>query len=347
MAEKLLLRALKGGGNTKIVTLNGKRLTKMPAGLEYLTGLRKLDLQNNLISHISEEIKYLTQLTTLNLGNNHLKEVPAELKYLTFLRQLHLFENNIHTFVAEACDGLENVILLNLNNNQLTQIPETFQRLSKLKFLSINRNKLTSIPKELCFLKNLSELQLNYNKLTRLPEEIKHLKKLQKLLLVRNSLEALPEGLCDLKNLRILDIAGNFIQIFPHGFQNINLKEFYCEGNPLFLKQPFKATQEIYVWSLQEIAARFITYQLAVKNDFLMQAIKWYPQIKDLISQARTCTICGKSFLTTWLECVEFVPPNKNWKTSGNLHLVPLRVLICSYKCFGLRNKNVFGIAKV
>ncbi|XP_049638084.1 leucine-rich repeat-containing protein 69 isoform X2 [Suncus etruscus] len=191
MAEKLLLRALKGGGNTKIVTLNGKRLTKMPAGLEYLTGLRKLDLQNNLISHISEEIKYLTQ------------------------------------------------------------------------------------------------------------------------------------------------------------FQNINLKEFYCEGNPLFLKQPFKATQEIYVWSLQEIAARFITYQLAVKNDFLMQAIKWYPQIKDLISQARTCTICGKSFLTTWLECVEFVPPNKNWKTSGNLHLVPLRVLICSYKCFGLRNKNVFGIAKV
>lgn len=42
-----------------------------------------------------------------------------------------------------------------------------------------------------------------------------------------------------------------------------------------------------------------------------MQAIKWYPQIKDLISQARTCAICGKSFLTTWLECVEFVPPNK------------------------------------
>lgn len=51
--------------------------------------------------------------------------------------------------------------------------------------------------------------------------------------------------------------------------------------------------------------------QLAEKNPFLMQAIAWYPQVRNTISRGRKCTICGKSFLTTWLECVEFVPPSK------------------------------------
>lgn len=62
MAEKLLIRALKGGKNTRIVTLNGKKITKMPSSLERLPGLRTLDLQNNLISKVCPEINTLTQV---------------------------------------------------------------------------------------------------------------------------------------------------------------------------------------------------------------------------------------------------------------------------------------------
>ncbi|XP_054985145.1 leucine-rich repeat-containing protein 69 isoform X2 [Sorex araneus] len=191
MTDRLLFRALKGGKGTKIVTLNGKRLTKMPAGLSSLPGLKILDLQNNRISSISVEIENLRQ------------------------------------------------------------------------------------------------------------------------------------------------------------FQKMKLKEFYCEGNPLFLRQPYKALQESYVFTLQEITARFIMNQLEEKNSFLMKAIEWYPQIKDKIAHAKTCVICGKPFLTVWLECIEFVPPNKNWKISGNLKLVPIRVLICSFMCFSLRSPDIFGIAQV
>nr|XP_017536338.2 leucine-rich repeat-containing protein 69 isoform X1 [Manis javanica] len=347
MAEKLLVRALKGGKNTRIVTLNGKKITKMPSSLERLPGLRTLDLQNNLISKVCPEINTLTQLTKLNLGNNLLEEVPKEMKYLTSLRKLHLFGNGIYRFAPGACDGLQNLILLNLNNNQLTQIPEEISRLKSLTYLSLNHNQLDSIPKELCFLNNLSELQLSYNKLVCIPEEIKFLKKLQKLLLVRNNIEALPEGLCHLMNLRTLDIAGNIIRIFPPGFQFLKLRELYCEENPLFLKQPVTAIKQEDVWSLQEITSRFIMNQLAAKNPFLTQAITWYPQVRDIISQGRKCVICGNFFLTIWLECVEFVPPSKKWKISRNLHLVPLRILICSYKCFNQRGPNLFGIAQV
>ncbi|XP_047639582.1 leucine-rich repeat-containing protein 69 isoform X2 [Phacochoerus africanus] len=191
MAERLLIRALKGGKYTKIVTLNEKKVTKMPSVLERLPGLKTLDLQNNLISKVCPEISTLTQ------------------------------------------------------------------------------------------------------------------------------------------------------------FQGLKLKEFYCEGNPLFLKQPVNAVKQEDVWSLQETTSRFIMNQLAAKNPFLMQAIKWYPQVRSILSQGRKCAICGKYFLATWLECVKFFPPSKNWKISRNLRFVPLQVLICSYKCFNQRDPNLFGIAQV
>ncbi|XP_042779462.1 leucine-rich repeat-containing protein 69 isoform X2 [Panthera leo] len=319
----MLVRALKGGKNTKIVTLSGKKITKMPSSLDKLPGLKTLNLQNNRISKVCSEISTLTQLTVLNLGNNLLEEIPEEMKYLTSLKKLHLFGNKICKFASGACDGLQNLILLNLNNNELAWIPQEISRLKNLKYLSINHNQLASIPKELCFLKNLFELHLNYNQLICIPEEIKFLKELQKLLLVRNNIEVLPK------------------------FQNLKLREFYCEGNPLFLKEPVTAVQQDDVWSLQEITSRFIMNELSEKNPFVMQAITWHPLVKNIMSQRRKCAICGKYFLTIWLECVEFVPPSKKWKISRNLQLVPLQILICSYTCFNQRGPNLFGIAQV
>lgn len=62
MAERLLVRALKGGKSAKIVTLSGKKITKMPSILEKLPGLKTLDLQNNLIPKVCPEISILTQV---------------------------------------------------------------------------------------------------------------------------------------------------------------------------------------------------------------------------------------------------------------------------------------------
>ncbi|XP_073924922.1 leucine-rich repeat-containing protein 69 isoform X1 [Castor canadensis] len=323
MAERLLIRALKGGEHTRIITLHGKKLTKMPSALGKLPGLRTLDLQNNQIPKVCPELSTLTQLTFLSLGNNLLEEVPEEMKYLTSLKKLHLFGNRICRFASGVCDGLQNLILLNLNNNEFTWLPEEIGRLKSLVYLSINYNHLTSIPTEFCFLEKLSELRLNYNQLVCIPEEIRFLTKLQKLSVVRNNIEDLPE------------------------FQDMKLREFYCEGNPLFLKQPITASQQDDVWSLQEITARFIMNELEEKNPFLMYAIEAYPEVKTKISQGRKCAICGKSFLITWLECVQFVRPSKKWKISTNLQLIPLRILLCSNRCFGDRTLKLYGIAEV
>ncbi|XP_027259347.1 leucine-rich repeat-containing protein 69 [Cricetulus griseus] len=346
MTERLLIRALKGGSNTKIITLNGKKMTKMPSALERLPALKTLDLRNNLISKVCPELSTLTQLTLLNLGNNLLEEVPEELKYLTSLKKLHLFGNRICRIAPGVWDGLQKLILLNLNDNQLESLPQEVGRLRNLTYLSIDHNQLTMIPKELCSLENLLELHLNYNQLMCIPEEIKLLKNLQQLFLVRNNIEVLPQGLCQLEKLRLLDIAGNVIQIFPAGFQKLNLREFYCEGNPLFLKRPITTEQPKDIWTLREIAARFVLCLLEENNDLIMNAIEYYPEAKEKISKARKCALCRKPFLSEWLECVQFVSPSKNWKISRNLQLIPLRILLCSHECFRQRGRNVFGIAQ-
>ncbi|XP_028635664.1 leucine-rich repeat-containing protein 69 [Grammomys surdaster] len=347
MAERLLLTALKGGRNTKILTLNAKKITKMPSALEKLPNLRTLDLQNNRISKVCPELRTLTQLTLLNLGNNLLQEVPEEIKYLTSLKNLHLFGNRICRIATGVFDGLRHLILLNLNDNQLTSLPQEIGRLRRLTYLSLNHNKLTVIPKELCSLVHLSELHLNYNQIVCIPEEIKFLQNLQQLYLVRNNIEVLPEEVCHLTNLRVLDIAGNVIQIFPAGFQDLRLREFYCEGNPLFLKRPVFAPQPKDLWTLREIAARIVLSLLQENNPLVMNAIESYPEAKDKLSKSKKCAICKKPFLSEWLECVYFVAPSKSWKISRNLKLIPLQTLVCSYQCFDQRDPDdVFGIAQ-
>ncbi|XP_052031393.1 leucine-rich repeat-containing protein 69 [Apodemus sylvaticus] len=346
MAERLMLTALKGGRNTRILTLNGKRITKMPSALEKLPNLRTLDLQNNRISKVCPELRTLTQLTLLNMGNNHLQEVAEEIKYLTSLKNLHLFGNRICRIAPGVFDGLRRLILLNLNDNKLTSLPEDIGRLRSLTYLSLNHNNLTVIPKELCSLEHLCELHLNYNQITCIPEEIKCLQNLQQLFLVRNNIEELPKEICRLAKLRILDIAGNVIQIFPAGFQDLKLREFYCEGNPLFLKRPIVAPQPKDLWTLREIAARFVLCLLNEEDPLIMDAIESYPEVKEKLSKAKKCAICRNPFLSEWLECVYFVAPSKNWKISRNLKLIPIQTLVCSYQCFDQRDPDIFGIAE-
>ncbi|XP_023557150.1 leucine-rich repeat-containing protein 69 isoform X2 [Octodon degus] len=162
----------------------------------------------------------------------------------------------------------------------------------------------------------------------------------------------MPSTLGKLPRLKTLDLQNNLIpKVCPEisaltQFQDLKLREFYCEENPLILMQPFAAKHQENIWSLKEITSRFVLNQLAEENPFLMNAIEHYPEVRSIISGGKNCAICGKFFLTVWLECVQFVPPSKNWKISKNLQLVPLRILLCSYKCFNQRDPNLFGISQ-
>ncbi|XP_019342062.1 leucine-rich repeat-containing protein 69 isoform X3 [Alligator mississippiensis] len=322
----------------------------------------------------SDPIQVLRMLTELNLGNNIFEEVPEQLKYLNSLQKLHLFGNKIATISPTIFDGLEKLTLLNLNNNRLKYLPPEIHRLENLEYMSLNNNQIGSIPKELCSLEKLSELHLSYNCLITVPEEIGYMTNLRMLCLSRNQIEVLPDGLCKLRKLRILDVAGNRIWVFPTLMEDLllmGLKELYCEDNPLLQKQPVCAIQEEEMLSLTvqpkdpvpepcenfereprscqipyEMTARFILRELNEKDSVLQTAVKQNQEVGKLLSKKCVCAVCGQAFLTTRLECVCFMHVKQNMKISRNIHLLPVRKLICSFQCFNLRDHGFFGVAE-
>ncbi|EMP42263.1 Leucine-rich repeat-containing protein 69 [Chelonia mydas] len=89
--------------------------------------------------------------------------------------------------------------------------------------------------------------------------------------------------------------------------EDLMLMELYCENNPLLQKQPVSAIQEEEVWSLKEIAARFIFSQLTKEDSILRTAVKQNLEACNILSKKQECAQCGQGFLNMWLECVRFV----------------------------------------
>ncbi|XP_075067502.1 leucine-rich repeat-containing protein 69 isoform X2 [Mixophyes fleayi] len=292
-------------GNARTLNLNGKRLQRVPGAVGRLTQLASLQLKNNLLCQLPGEMTELSNLTVLNLGNNNFTKFPEELKYLHSLQTLHIF------------------------GNKITEIP----------------SDVFDIPQELCVLQNLCELHLANNQLETLPEQMGYLTNLKELRIYRNNLIGLPEGLCRLRKLTILDVAGNQIHAFPSRMHEVPLQELYCEENPLLQKQPVSAIQDEEILSLKEIAARFVLSQLQSRDSCLREQISYYPEARTLLSSRNICALCGKWFLDMWLECVKFVELKKKMKTSTNLQLLPVKLLLCSYRCFNQRESDIFGVA--
>ncbi|XP_053251653.1 leucine-rich repeat-containing protein 69 [Podarcis raffonei] len=340
-----LLRALRGGPGTRCLSLKARGLRRLPRGLGKMKGLERLSLRDNSLRRLPQDMKALGRLKVLNLGNNNFEEVPEQLKYLKSLQTLHLFRNKITRISPLIFDGLQNLVLLNLNNNQLSYLPPEIQRLEHLECLSLDNNRLQKIPKEFCYLRKLCELHLFNNSITALPEEIKYLRKLKILILARNQIEELPDGLCKLKRLRVLDVAGNNIQIFPTAMEDLELEELYCESNPLLQKHPVSAIQEEDILTLKELTARFILDQLEKKNFNLHRALKQNLNAQKMLAHKQECAQCRRGFLGMWLECVQFVDIRQRMKTSRNLELLPVKALLCSYKCFNHSGHELFGIA--
>ena len=64
----------------------------MPKGLEKLTELETLNLEDNQLADV-KGLEKLPQLTELNLGSNQLTDVPKGLEKLTQLMSLWLQDN--------------------------------------------------------------------------------------------------------------------------------------------------------------------------------------------------------------------------------------------------------------
>lgn len=198
------------------------------------THLRALTLQGNKLTRIPAAVRNCKNLESLWLGNNNLKELNmSALRGLKRLNDLNLYNAGL-TQLPRQIRKLKHVTVLDLYYNQLTELPRQIGRMKRLEQLAISNNKLTKLPDDLARLRRLHSIFAHHNRLSQLPARFAKLASLETLDLGYNKFSALPDVLLGLGTLTSVDISNNNLQTLPTTLIGLkNLKKFYIRSNPL------------------------------------------------------------------------------------------------------------------
>ncbi|MCW07170.1 LPXTG cell wall anchor domain-containing protein [Listeria monocytogenes] len=195
------------------------------SGMENLTNLGYLHLNNNQISDISP-LANLTNLSNLDLYNNQISDI-SPLANLTNLSDLGLYNNQISDISPLA--NLTNLSNLDLNNNQISDL-SPLSNLTNLKDLGLYNNQISDIS-PLSNLTNLSHLNLNYNQISDI-SPLANLANLSNLDLDNNQISDI-SSLANLTNLKNLYLNNNQISDISSLANLTNLEYLYLNYNQI------------------------------------------------------------------------------------------------------------------
>jgi Leucine-rich repeat (LRR) protein len=195
--------------NLRRLDVSGNRLRKLPSNIVTLTGLTSLDLGYNYDLTELAGLEHLTALTSLNVNNNRLTEL-AGLEHLTALTSLNVSSNRLKKLPSNILT-LTGLTSLDLSyNHDLTEL-EGLEHLTTLTSLNVSNNPQIKIA-NLEHLTALTSLNVSYNSLTELTG-LEHLTALTSLDASRNQLTILA-GVEPLKALTSLDVSNNQLREF-------------------------------------------------------------------------------------------------------------------------------------
>lgn len=257
--------------NLTTLTLSKANLTIVPSIIwKKFIQLKKLNLNENNLTQISEAIGNLKHLTFLSCNRNKLNKIPKNIIILKNLQVLDLHSNNI----TEIISGFVELELTTLNlssnalnpwqNNLIEELSDQsplsksltnlsladnrlnnescvwLKRLSNLKFLNLSYNFFTEL--QLAFAEDLLELYLSGNLLSSIPGDyISCMRKLRVLMINSNKINTLPAELSLLKELSVLDCSNNLLKynignyLYDYNWlQNKELRYLNFSGNKRF-----------------------------------------------------------------------------------------------------------------
>ncbi|MBR9728036.1 protein kinase [Shewanella intestini] len=154
-----------------------EQLTQFPLEiLQLASTLEVLDLSNNRLSSLPDEFAQLTELKILFLSFNCFSEIPAIIAQCPKLEMIGFKANQI-TYAAENCFPLATRWLI-LTDNKLTQLPDSIGDLSRLKKFALAGNQLTTLPSSMQQCQELELLRVSANQLDVIPQWLLSMPKL-------------------------------------------------------------------------------------------------------------------------------------------------------------------------
>jgi Leucine-rich repeat (LRR) protein len=264
-------QVLKDAQDSGHLDLQWRSLTQLLPGVDTLTALTSLRMNNNLFADIPDEIAGIQTLVTLHVANNRLTrinenvcklkklrylycednritELPPKITFMIRLRELRVCRNQLSRLPERIgkCLGLQ---VLELQLNRLTKLPASIVQCRSLKRLTLQKNYIRRLPLGFDRLTALEHLDLNQNRMKNLPLEMSNMRSLKELLLSSNRIEKLDESFSQgnlrtcLEKLHL--IANRFVQL-PLSFQHLSaLKDLKLGWNKQLISPPFELAIDV------------------------------------------------------------------------------------------------------
>ncbi|KND90187.1 Adenylate cyclase [Tolypocladium ophioglossoides CBS 100239] len=149
------------------IKFNNNEARKLPLSLGRAGKLTYLDVSNNRLEQLEHaELSALTGLLKMNLANNRLTHLPPYFGAYQALRTLNISSNFLDRFPPFLCD-LPSLVDLDLSFNAIASLPDEIGSLKNLEKLLITNNRLADeVPEGFRQLISLRELDIKYNFIT-------------------------------------------------------------------------------------------------------------------------------------------------------------------------------------
>ncbi|OAA79587.1 adenylate cyclase [Akanthomyces lecanii RCEF 1005] len=193
------------------IKFNNNEARKLPLSLSRAAKLTYLDVSNNRVEQLDNaELDTLTGLLKMNLANNRLTHIPPYFNAYQALRTLNISSNFLDTFPTFICE-LQSLVDLDLSFNSIGELPDEIGQLKNLEKLLITNNRLGSeMPETFRDLISLRELDIKYNHITNI-DVISELPKLEILYAAHNQISSFVGGF---ERIRLLKLNSNPLNKF-------------------------------------------------------------------------------------------------------------------------------------
>lgn len=196
-------------GRIRRIDFGVYRIKSLPSGLETLTGLEELILDEAVVGGFPESLCGAASLRKLSWKKGELGSLPGCIGNLSRLEYLDLSGNRISE-LPESFGNLDSLVTLDLGGNQSGVLAPVLSGCASLSVLRIENLFLNgTLPALVAGLPRLRVLDVGRNGFTTVPEAIWSCPMLREVSLDGNRITRIPQALMSMATLKVLSISDN------------------------------------------------------------------------------------------------------------------------------------------